>query len=81
MQRSILASMAHLTFRLEDILSYPSDFGIRGYANISNPQIKAWYRQRDWYERSMIVATDFYLDNNLIEISFEANKNKLVCAG
>ncbi len=70
--------MAELTFTLEDVLIRPH-FGIRGFANLTNSRITDWYRRKSWYGRSNIVATDYYLSTNLIEMSFKINKNNAVC--
>jgi len=53
--------------------------GLRGMAQMVNIPLTYWWHRPEWYSRSMIISTDFFLGNNIIEMSVQVNKNKLVC--
>ena len=41
-------------------------------------QLTQWYRD-DWWNAANIIATDFFLGNNLIEESIIANRRRNAC--
>lgn len=49
--------------------------GLRNMADLVNRKISKWFRD-EWNHCANIVATDFFLANNIIEISIEANKKR-----
>jgi len=65
--------MMELTPTSRDVVSKPF-FGLRGFAHLVNPLIQSWYWEfEDLKRKSNIVATDFFLENNLIELAFMYN--------
>jgi hypothetical protein len=66
--------MVELTPTASDIITRPN-FGLRGFAGMVNYLLAGWYRRPEWYSKAAIVASDFYLENNLIQMSVEVNKN------
>lgn len=75
---NIFSSMAELTPTEADVILRPK-FGLRGFAQIVNLPVTTWFRRESWYTRANIVATDFYLGNNIIEMSYEVNSKNAVC--
>lgn len=51
--------------------------GLRKMAQDVNYLISQWFSER-WWRCANVVATDFFLGNNLIEISIEANRKRPV---
>lgn len=49
--------------------------GLRNMADNINREITKWFRD-EWNHCANIVATDFFLGNNIIEISIETNKKR-----
>jgi len=65
--------MMELTPTSRDVVSKPF-FGLRGFANLVNPLLQSWYSEfGELRRKSNIVATDFFLENNLIELAFTYN--------
>jgi len=50
--------------------------GIRGMANRVNPLLHDWYSKEKQYSGTNIVATDFFLESNIIDIAYKINKYK-----
>jgi len=70
------AAMTHLTPSPLDFLFNAQNF--RSLNNQIARKVSRWYRRR-WWSRSNIVATDFFLSNNLIQISINANRKRAAC--
>jgi hypothetical protein len=49
--------------------------GLRKMAKDVNNPVTTWFRDR-WWDCANIVATDFFLGNNIIEVAIEANKKR-----
>lgn len=67
------ALMAELTPQPLDVL-----FGVnnlRKLADDVNRKVTMWFRD-EWSRRVNIVATDFFLGNDLINVAIEANRNR-----
>ena len=43
-------------------------------------KITRWYRDL-WWQKSNIVATDFFLSNNLVDVSRNVNRRRSICRG
>ena len=43
-------------------------------------KITRWYRDF-WWQKSNIVATDFFLSNNLVDVSRNVNRRRSICRG
>ena len=52
--------------------------GIRQLNDLIARPVTRWYRER-WWALANIVATDFYLSNNLVEVAREANRRRAEC--
>jgi hypothetical protein len=72
------SAMAELTPTTNDIILKPN-FGLRGFAQLVNIPVTEWYRQESWYSKSNIISTDFFLGNNIIEMSVEVNRRRASC--
>ena len=42
--------------------------------------ITSWYRDI-WWQKANIVATDFFLSNNLVDVSRIVNRRRAKCRG
>lgn len=49
--------------------------GLRNLAQDVNVYVTKWFRER-WWQCANVVATDFFLGNNIIDVSIEANTRK-----
>ncbi|XP_013791143.2 uncharacterized protein LOC106474990 [Limulus polyphemus] len=49
--------------------------GLRQMAQDVNGPVTRWFRER-WWHCANVVATDFFLGNNLIEVSIDANRKR-----
>ena len=78
-RRNFWSAMAELTPASLDIISRPY-FGLRGFAQLVNLNVTYWFERPEWYSNSMIIATDFYLGNNIVEMSVKVNQNGAVCS-
>ncbi|KAK9874558.1 hypothetical protein WA026_005393 [Henosepilachna vigintioctopunctata] len=67
------ALMAELTPRPIDIIT--SKNNLRQLANDVNPSLTKWVRD-EWYGKVNIIATDYFLGNNLIEVAIDVNRNR-----
>jgi hypothetical protein len=72
------SAMAEMTPRTADAIGNPRK-GLRGFAQEVNIPLTYWWQRPHWYSRSMIVSTDFFLGNNIVEMSVEANRNRAIC--
>jgi len=78
-QGNFWSAMAELTPTPADIILKPR-VGLRGFAELINLPITAWFARKDWYSRANIVSTDYYLGNNIIEMAVKVNQNQATCA-
>lgn len=70
------AIMAELTPTPLDIILNPS-VSLRSMADEVNRNLTRWVRD-DWWKKSNIYATDFFVGNNLIEVSINTILHKTV---
>ncbi|KAL1131742.1 hypothetical protein AAG570_011355, partial [Ranatra chinensis] len=68
------AAMAHLTPAPLDILFNPSG-SLRTLANSINKNLTGWFKT-EWWTTTNIIATDFFLENDLINVAVAANIRK-----
>lgn len=68
------AIMAEMTPRPLDIIFNPSG-GLRQMADAVNKNLSVLF-QNEWWKHTNIVATDFFLGNNLIDVSIQSNIKK-----
>ncbi|XP_054272973.1 PI-PLC X domain-containing protein 1-like [Macrosteles quadrilineatus] len=73
-RRKLWAAMAQLTPGQQDLLFKPTS-SLRTMAEEVNPRLTEWLRDR-WWSQSNIVASDFFLGNNVIDIAITANIEK-----
>lgn len=71
------AAMAELTPTTGDIISNPTG-SLRNLADKVNHNVTEWFREL-WWDKANIVATDFFLANNMIDIAIEANLKRKMC--
>ncbi|XP_074098536.1 PI-PLC X domain-containing protein 1 [Cotesia typhae] len=69
------AIMAELTPRPFDIIFNPNGAGLRQMADAVNRNLSSLF-QNEWWKQTNIVATDFFLGNNLIQVSIQSNIKK-----
>lgn len=72
------SSMAEITPRTEDIISKPT-YGLRGFAQEVNIPLNEWFQRPEWYSKVNIISTDYFLGNNVIEITVIGNQNRISC--
>lgn len=73
-QNPLWAAMAELTPYPLDIIFNLSG-GLRQMADSVNRNLTYQF-QEEWWKEANIVATDFFLGNNLIDVSIQANIKK-----
>lgn len=73
-QNPLWAVMAELTPYPLDIIFKPSG-GLRQMADSVNRNLTTKFQEK-WWKETNIVATDFFLGNNLIDVSIQANIKK-----
>jgi hypothetical protein len=71
------AAMTHLTPSQMDVILNPNK-GFRELSDSIARNITRWYRH-DWWNSANIVASDFFLSNNLIEESIISNRRRQHC--
>ena len=64
------AIMAQLTPSAIDIIFNPRN-NLRKMADSINRNLTEWVKN-DWWKKTNIIATDFYMGNNLIEIAINS---------
>ncbi|CAL1261986.1 unnamed protein product [Larinioides sclopetarius] len=72
--RGLWSAMAELTPSTSGVLMDKYG-GLRNLAQEVNVQVTKWFRER-WWKCANIVATDYFLGNNIIDVSIEANARK-----
>ncbi|CAB4067801.1 unnamed protein product [Lepeophtheirus salmonis] len=73
------AAMTHLTTSPIDIVLNLNG-GLRELSDKIARQVNIWYRV-EWWDEANIVATDFFLGNNIIEESIIANRKRVSTSG
>ncbi|GFT00914.1 PI-PLC X domain-containing protein 1, partial [Nephila pilipes] len=73
----IWAAMAEMTPNAKMIVLHPFK-GLRKMADEINREVTHWFRDLYW-QKSNIVATDFFLGNDIINVAIRANQIKGVC--
>ncbi|XP_023220953.1 PI-PLC X domain-containing protein 1-like isoform X2 [Centruroides sculpturatus] len=68
------SAMAELTPDMKYILEHP-DQGLRVLADFVNRNITDWFRDM-WGKFSNIVATDYFLGNDIISVAIDINRKK-----
>lgn len=48
---------------------------LRKLADAVNKHVTVWFRD-DWYNDVNIIATDYFLGNDIVKVAIEINKNK-----
>lgn len=69
------AAMAELTPTPLDVMFNPTG-SLRAMADAVNRNLTSWFHNQ-WWPRANIVATDFFLGNNLIDVAIAANLRKI----
>lgn len=69
------AAMAELTPTPLDVMFNPTG-SLRTMADAVNRNLTSWFRNQ-WWPHANIVATDFFLGNNLIDVAVTANLRKI----
>ncbi|XP_037076883.1 PI-PLC X domain-containing protein 1-like [Pollicipes pollicipes] len=70
------AAMAELTPSPWDILI--PNRGLRDLAEKVNPEVTKWFRD-EWWHSASVVATDFFLGNDMVDVAIEANIKRKQC--
>ncbi|KAF7994164.1 hypothetical protein HCN44_011433 [Aphidius gifuensis] len=73
-QNPMWAVMAELTPRPMDVIFKPSG-SLRQMADSINRNLTKLF-QREWWKQTNIVATDFFLGNNIIDVAIQSNIKK-----
>ncbi|XP_021947606.1 PI-PLC X domain-containing protein 1 [Folsomia candida] len=66
------SAMAEFTPKTIDIVLRPTS-GLRNLAQVVNIPMTYWFQEKDWYPKTSIVATDFFMGNNIIQTSIISN--------
>lgn len=72
--RRLTSAMAQLTPTTAGAI-FNTYGGLRNMADHVNREVTRWFRD-EWSHCANIVATDFFLGNNIIEVSIETNKRR-----
>lgn len=71
------SAMSELTPTLWEALTTPKG-SLRVLADQANRKVTHWFRD-GWWREASIVATDFFLGNNIIEVAVDANQDRALC--
>ena len=74
----IWAAMAEFTPKPLDIVLRPTQ-GLRNMAQIVNIPMTYWFQDKYWFSKSNIIATDFFLGNNVVQMSINSNYKRAKC--
>ena len=74
---NLWVAMTHLTPSTFDVLMNLSG-GIRWLNNKISRSLTKWYRDI-WWQKANIIATDFFLSNNMVDIAKTVNKRRALC--
>lgn len=72
-QNPLWALMAELTPQPLDVLFRTNS--LRKLADEVNKHVTKWFRD-EWPKEVNIVATDFFLGNDLVNVAIEVNRNR-----
>jgi len=72
-------AMTHLTPSALDVV-WNLAGGLREMNDKISKKITRWYRDI-WWQKANIVATDFFLSNNLVDVSRNVNRRRAICRG
>ncbi|GBN47665.1 PI-PLC X domain-containing protein 1, partial [Araneus ventricosus] len=75
--QGLWASMAEITPNARSILLHPES-GLRKLAEEINKNVTRWFRDLYW-QKANIVATDYFLGNDIIEVAIRTNRIKGIC--
>lgn len=75
--KGLWASMAELTPNARTIVMHP-ETGLRVFAEEINRNVTHWFRDLYWHKAN-IVATDYFMGNDIINVAIEVNKIKGTC--
>ncbi|GFY43124.1 PI-PLC X-box domain-containing protein DDB_G0293730 [Trichonephila inaurata madagascariensis] len=75
--KGLWAAMAEMTPNLGMIILNPLH-GLRPMADEVNREVSRWFRDLYW-QKTNIIATDYFLGNDIINIAIRANQIKGVC--
>ncbi|XP_022248514.1 PI-PLC X domain-containing protein 3-like [Limulus polyphemus] len=75
--KRLWSSMAKLTPTIFTILINPTK-GLRGLADDVNRNVTRWFRDL-WWKRSNIIATDYFLGNDIINVAIRSNRKRVLC--
>jgi hypothetical protein len=74
----VWAAMAEFTPQPMDIVLRPTQ-GLRNMAQKVNIPITYWFQEKQWNGKSNVIATDFFLGNNVIQMSINSNYKRVKC--
>jgi len=46
---------------------------LRNMAQVVNIPMTFWFQEKSWYPKASVVATDFFLGNNIVQTSIISN--------
>lgn len=72
------AAMAELTPTPASIVLQPKE-GLRVLADLTNRNVSRWYRNDHWSQKSNVVASDYFLANEVIDLAIDSNMRKATC--
>ncbi|GIX98826.1 PI-PLC X-box domain-containing protein DDB_G0293730 [Caerostris darwini] len=75
--KGLWASMAEITPNLRFLIFHPIT-GLRVLADEINRNVTHWFRDLYW-RKANIVATDYFLGNDIIDVAIRTNRIKGVC--
>ncbi|XP_055935064.1 PI-PLC X domain-containing protein 1-like [Argiope bruennichi] len=75
--QGLWASMAEITPNTKSIILHPVS-GLRVLAEKINRNITHWFRDLYW-QKANIVATDYFLGNDIIDVAIRTNRIKGIC--
>ena len=72
-------AMTHLTPTMADVF-WNLTGGIRKLNDKISRSVTKWYRDI-WWQKANIVATDYFLSNNLVDVARTVNRRRALCRG
>jgi len=73
--------VAALAAQAADVVADALDYKVRGTrvrADKVDRDVDVWFRDR-WWDRANVVATDFFLSNDLVDVAKEVNLKRAIC--
>jgi len=74
----VWAAMAEFTPKPLDIVLRPTQ-GLRNMAQTVNIPLTYWFNDKSFFSRANVIATDFFLGNNLVQKSINSNYKRAKC--